>query len=88
MSKARHRRKGSAHRRLYTLVFTDDRRWLRFFYFGSDEWLIVDLNGEVVEPEPLIERLVRVVVDELKDGDPVVRIEVGQNQVRLDWSVD
>lgn len=86
MSGPRHRRKGAIHRRLYALVFTDDRRWLRFFYFGPNDWLIVNLDGDPVDPEPLAERLVRVVVDELKKGDPLVRIEVGPAQVRLDWS--
>lgn len=81
----RHAWKGALHRNLYVLLFTPDREWMRVFYFGHGEWLVVDLNNNPVSPEPLVERLVRAVINELRDGDPYVTIGVGDNEVRAGW---
>jgi hypothetical protein len=44
-----------------------------------------DPAGTATAPEPLSARLVRAVVEELREGDPVVRIEVGGTAVHLGW---
>lgn len=88
MSRPRHALKGAVHRHPYALVLTAEHGWVRFSYFGPGEHLVVDLDGTVVEsagPESLSARLVRSVVEELREGDPVVSIEVGGTAVRVEW---
>lgn len=82
----RHVWKGALHRNLYALLFSVDRReWMRVFYFGPGDWLMLDLHNNPVAPEPLTDRMVRAVVEELRDGDPFVTIGVGDNEVRVGW---
>ena len=71
---------------MYALLFSPDRReWLRVFCFGPGDWLMVDLDNRPVAPEPMADRMVRAVVEELRDGDPYVTIGVGDNEVRVGW---
>lgn len=81
----RHVWKGALHRNLYALLFTADREWMRVFYFGPGDWLMVDLDNNPVAPEPLTTRMVRAVVEELRDGDPFVTVGVSDNEVRVGW---
>lgn len=89
MSRPKHALKGAVHRRLYALVLTAEHGWVRFFHFGRNDELMVDLDGQVVDGnafDTLSTRLVRAVVEELREDDPFVRIAVGDTVVRLDWS--
>ena len=46
---SRHALKGAKHRRLYALVLTAEHGWVRFFHFGHNDDLMVDLDGKVVD---------------------------------------
>ena len=82
----RHAWKGALHRGMYALLFSADRReWLRVFYLGPGDWLMLDLDNRPVAPEPLTTRMVRAVVEELRDGDPFVTVGVSGNEVRVGW---
>lgn len=88
---SRHALKGAKHRRLYALVLTAEHGWVRFFHFGHNDELMVDLDGRVVDGnafDSLSTRLVRAVVEELRADDPCVRIAVGDTEVRLNWDED
>lgn len=85
MSRPRHALKDALHRHLYALVLTSEHGWVRVFHFGPRDWLMLDLDNEPVAPEPLTTRMVRAVVEELRDGDPFVTVGVSDNEVRVGW---
>lgn len=98
MSRSRHILKGAVHRHLYALLFTPERQWVRVFQFGRNDSLMVSLDNEPldndpldaepVDPSPLIVRLVRAVVGELGDNDPMVLIGIDRDRLTLSWPPD
>lgn len=86
MSKGRHRWKGACSRNVYGCLWAPRMdQWVRVFAFADDTYLMLDLDNAVLAPEPLRARLVRAVVEELREDDPFVTVAVGDARLVLTW---
>lgn len=86
MSRGRHRWKGSCARNVYATLWAPRlNQWVRVFAFDDDTYALLDLDNTVLAPEPLNARLVRAVIEELREDDPFVTVGVDDDQLVLRW---